>query len=107
MENRINGLMNYLDGAHSVFHAVEGLKNRLEEAGYTRLQESGKWELVPGGKYYLTRGGSALIAQKLGERKPEQANRLFSLVVYTSLAVGVAVTVCVLAVKSGRGSVAD
>ena len=49
MENRINGLMHYLDGAHSVFHAVEGLKNRLEEAGYTRLQESGKWNLIPGG----------------------------------------------------------
>ena len=42
MNNRINGLMNYLDGAHSVFHAVEGLRNILEDNGYTRLQESGK-----------------------------------------------------------------
>ena len=46
MDNRIEKLKNYLDSAHSVFHAVEGLKHILEEAGYTRLQESGKWELV-------------------------------------------------------------
>ena len=50
MENKIKGLMEYLDASHSVFHAVEGLKNILEKAGYTRLQESGKWELIPGGK---------------------------------------------------------
>ena len=52
MDNRIKDLMAYLDSAHSVFHAVEGLRNILENAGYTRLQESGKWELAKGGKYY-------------------------------------------------------
>ena len=40
MDKRINGLTNYLDGAHSVFHAVEGLRHILEAQGYTRLQES-------------------------------------------------------------------
>ena len=34
MNNRIHDLMNYLDSAHSVFHAVEGLRNILEENGY-------------------------------------------------------------------------
>ena len=38
-------------------------------------------------------GGSALIAKKLGERKPEEANRLFSLFVYTSVVVGVVIAV--------------
>ena len=38
-------------------------------------------------------GGSALIAKKLGERKPEEANRLFSLFVYTSAVVGVVIAV--------------
>ena len=71
MENRINGLMHYLDGAHSVFHAVEGLKNRLEEAGYTRLQESGKWNLIPGGKYYMTRGGASIMAFRIPEGTPK------------------------------------
>lgn len=35
-------------------------------------------------------GGSALVAKTLGERKPEQANRIFSLLTYAALAVGVA-----------------
>ena len=71
MENRINGLMEYLDAAHSVFHAVEGLKNILEEKGYTRLQESGKWELVPGGKYYMTRGGASVMAFRIPAGSPK------------------------------------
>ena len=71
MKNRINGFMHYLDGAHSVFHAVEGLKNRLEEAGYTRLQESGKWNLIPGGKYYMTRGSASIMAFRIPEGTPK------------------------------------
>ena len=71
MENRINALRNYLDGARSVFHAVEGLKNILENAGYTRLQESGKWELIPGGKYYMTRGGASIMAFRIPEAAPK------------------------------------
>ena len=62
MNERIHDLMNYLDSAHSVFHAVEGLKNILEEKGYIRLQESGKWDLQPGGKYFMTRGGASIMA---------------------------------------------
>ena len=71
MNNRINGLMNYLDSAHSVFHAVEGLRNILESKGYTRLQESGKWELAAGGKYYLTRGGASIMAFRIPEATPK------------------------------------
>ena len=71
MDNRINDLMNYLDSAHSVFHAVEGLRNILEAQGYTRLQESGKWELVPGGKYYMTRGGASIMAFRIPEGSPK------------------------------------
>ncbi len=33
-------------------------------------------------------GGSALIAKKLGERRPQEANALFSLFVYTSMIAG-------------------
>ncbi len=38
-------------------------------------------------------GGSALIAKKLGERKPDQANALFSLFVYTSMVLGAVIFV--------------
>ncbi|MBO5870157.1 MAG: MATE family efflux transporter [Clostridia bacterium] len=34
-------------------------------------------------------GGGALIAKTMGEKKPEKANRLFSLFIYVSLGVGV------------------
>ena len=38
-------------------------------------------------------GGSALIAKKLGERRPGEANALFSLFVYTSMIVGAVIFV--------------
>ena len=71
MDTRIKGLMDYLDASHSVFHAVEGLRKILEEAGYIRLQESSKWELVPGGKYYMTRGGASVMAFRIPESAPK------------------------------------
>ena len=74
MNNRINGLMNYLDASHSVFHAVEGLRNILENAGDTRLQESGRWELIPGGKYYITRGGASIQKQIFSCRNVKNAS---------------------------------
>ena len=71
MNERIKGLLTYLDSAHSVFHAVEGLRTILEDNGYIRLQESGKWQLVPGGKYYLTRGGASIMAFRIPEGNPK------------------------------------
>ena len=62
MDVRTKVLMEFLDGAHSVFHAVAGIEKVLQENGYTCLQEQNKWDLIPGGKYYVTRGGSAVIA---------------------------------------------
>ncbi len=62
MDIRTKALMDFLDGAHSVFHAIAGLEKVLAENGYTCLQERDSWELAPGGKYYVTRGGSAVIA---------------------------------------------
>ena len=37
-------------------------------------------------------GGSALVSKTMGEGKPEKANRIFSLLVYTSLILGIAIT---------------
>ena len=71
MDKRINGLMEYLDGARSVFHAVEGIRKTLENQGYTRLYEKDAWELVPGGKYYMSRGGSAIMAFRVPQAKPQ------------------------------------
>ena len=67
MDVRTKALMDFLNGAHSVFHAVAGIEKVLQENGYTCLQEQARWELIPGGKYYVTRGGSAVIAFQVPE----------------------------------------
>lgn len=70
MDIRTKKLMKFLDKAHSVFHAVAGITEELENAGYTCLQESTEWRLENGGKYYLIRGGSAVIAFRV-PRQPK------------------------------------
>ena len=70
MDMRIREMKDFLDSAHSVYHAVAAMVWELEAAGYTPLSESSGWELLPGGKYYLTRGGSAVIAFRIPEQEP-------------------------------------
>ena len=65
--NTLEALKDYLDSAHSVFHAVAGLVKLLETEGYQPLSEAESWTLKSGGKYYLTRGGTAVIAFRVPE----------------------------------------
>lgn len=67
----VKELMAFLDGAPSVYHAVEQLRRMFENAGYTRLDEGGRWELQVGGKYYLTRGGSAIVGFRIPCADPQ------------------------------------
>ena len=71
MDSRIKDLQSFLDSAHSVYHAVAALAQRLEQAGYCRLHEGDSWELIPGGKYYLTRNGSAVVAFRIPAGAPK------------------------------------
>ncbi len=71
MENTIQKLTAFLDGAKSVYHAAAQIAAELEQAGYTCLQESQNWDLMPGGKYYLTRGGTAVMAFRIPEGTPK------------------------------------
>ena len=71
MNQSVLELKNFLDHAHSVYHAVAALEWMLEEAGYNYLPEHGQYDLVPGGKYYFTRGGSALMAFRIPHEKPK------------------------------------
>lgn len=67
----VKELMTFLDGAPSVYHAVEQLCRMFEDAGYTRLDEGGRWDLQVGGKYYLTRGGSAIVGFRIPCADPQ------------------------------------
>ena len=67
----LEGFRKYLDMAHSPYHAVAGLAEALDQAGYACLQESDDWALAPGGKYYLIRGGSALVAFRIPTDTPK------------------------------------
>ena len=71
MNENITALKQFLDKAHSVYHAVALLAADMEKAGYSRLSEGEPWQLVPGGKYYLTRGGSSIIAFRIPQKTPE------------------------------------
>ena len=71
MDQRINALCEYLNGARSVYHAAAGIACQLEKAGYTRLEEAKAWDVVPGGKYYVVRGGTAVIAFRIPEGSPK------------------------------------
>ena len=68
---RIQDLQNFLDNAHSVFHATALIVEKLENAGYKRLKETNEWTLVPGGKYYVTRNDSAVIAFRVPTGAPK------------------------------------
>ena len=70
MEQTVCNLMQYLNMAHSSYHAVQGLKEMLEDNGYQPLSESCRWELMPGGKYYTTRGDNSLIAFRIPVTEP-------------------------------------
>lgn len=65
MSRYLEEFKDFLDSAHSVYHAVAALVWNLEDEGYVCLSEGEEWFLQPGGKYYLTRGGSALLAFRI------------------------------------------
>lgn len=67
----VTELMRFLDASPSAYHAVDGIKNLLESAGYTRLDEGKQWNLEVDGKYFLTRGGSAILAFRVPCEQPQ------------------------------------
>lgn len=62
-QDRFNrGLLDFIQGAPTPFHAVLRMAEALEAAGFTRLNEADAWDVRPLGRYYVTRNDSALIA---------------------------------------------
>ena len=70
MDKRIESLKDFLDAAHSVYHAQDYLVRVLKDAGYTQLREEADWKPVCGGKYFVTRGGTAVVAFRIPHQAP-------------------------------------
>ena len=80
----------------SVYGVVDGffVSNFAGSAAFTAVNFVIPFLMVLGcvGFMFGT-GGSALVARTLGEKNKEKANRIFSLLVYVSIAVGIALAV--------------
>lgn len=64
-EELSRGLLQFIQDSPSVFHVIDNMKKRLEEAGFEECRERDRWELRLGGAYYVTRNDSSLIAFRL------------------------------------------
>ena len=58
----VEGLFEFIKKSPSAYHAVNTVKEMLDNDGYTELYEGERWKLAIGGKYYVIRNGTSLIA---------------------------------------------
>ena len=61
-------LLEFIDHSPTPFHAVEEMKSKLIERGYSELRESDGWELTNNSKHFVTRNDSSLIAFIVGTK---------------------------------------
>lgn len=55
-------LLSFIQESPCAFHAVERIKHKLSDAGYTELKEAQEWKLLEGGRYFVTRNDSSIAA---------------------------------------------
>ena len=55
-------LLEFIKKSPTAFQAVETMKARFVEEGFTELKEEEHWEIKAGGNYFVTRNSSAIIA---------------------------------------------
>ena len=65
MDKTVEELFSFIENSPRAFHAVETMRQELENAGYHQLLESESWVLHRGGKYYVIRNGSSIIAFRI------------------------------------------
>ena len=58
----VEGLFDFIKKSPSAYHAVNTVKEMLDNDGYTELFEGERWKLTVGGKYYVIRNGTSIIA---------------------------------------------
>lgn len=76
MNSTAEKLLTFIKESPTAFQAVEMMKKRFGENGFTELKEDEHWELVNGGKYFVTRNHSAVIAFTV----PETSSDVFHII---------------------------
>ena len=67
-------LLTFLDESPCNLWAVDNMRRKLAQEGFSALSEAETWELQPGRGYYVTRGGTALIAFRMPEENGEETS---------------------------------
>ncbi len=65
-----SGLLDFLQGSVTPFHAVQAMVHSLELAGFTQLKEADHWAPQAGGRYFTLRNGSSIIAWTMPVAEP-------------------------------------
>lgn len=61
-------LLDFIRSSPSCYHAVDNIRRKLIEKGFTELSEGEDWSVEVGGKYFVTRNSSSIIAFRIPER---------------------------------------
>ena len=76
MNHTAEKLLTFIKESPTAFQAVEMMKNRFTENGFTELKEEEYWEIKNGGKYFVIRNHSAIIAFTV----PEVSSDVFHII---------------------------
>lgn len=61
MNHTAEKLLTFIKESPTAFQAVEMMKTRFTENGFTELKEDEHWEIKNGGKYFVIRNHSAIL----------------------------------------------
>lgn len=70
----ITPLLQFLNASPTAWHAVETVKNRLLNEGFTQLFEEELWKINPSSSYFVIRNGSSLCAFTTPKLDPTTAH---------------------------------
>ena len=59
-QNFAEGLLQFLNGSPTAFHAVENAAALLKENGFEELKETESWSLKNEGRYFVVKNSSAV-----------------------------------------------
>ena len=70
--NHITDLCAFLNASPVNFWAVETVRQRLEEQGFSRLDMGQAWDIEPGSRHYVVQNGLAIFAFVAGTGSPRK-----------------------------------